>query len=97
MLVFGGSGDNCFSDSLFIYNIGSQLELNLFFLPLTSLSVCLSAACDEWVEADYLGLPGDAGRIGHVSFVDQTTSSLKVFGGFLGLPLADMFLLKTGQ
>ncbi|CAI8041271.1 Attractin [Geodia barretti] len=53
--------------------------------------------CDEWYETDYLGLPGDAGRLGHVAFVDPSTSSLTVFGGFLGLPLADMFLFNTGD
>ena len=55
-----------------------------------------SAECDEWFGTEYLGLSGGARRFGHTSFVDQSSSSLTVFGGFLGHPLEDMFLLKTG-
>ena len=53
-------------------------------------------ACDKWFETDYLGLPGDARRIGHTSFVDPAHNML-VFGGFLGQPYGDMLRLTTGD
>ena len=94
MLVFGGS---CFSSNLMIYNIGTACQTRTNRPPPSPSSPpSLPTGCDEWYETDYLGLPGDAGRLGHVAFVDPSTSSLTVFGGFLGLPLADMFLFNTG-
>ena len=110
MLVFGGS-DMCFTDQLLVYNIGIHLSTithfhtstcsargpsDLHVVAMIHHSSSHPLACDEWFETDYLGLPGDARRIGHTSFVDPAHNML-VFGGFLGQPYGDMLRLTTGD